>query len=287
VKPRMFGHTKHFMDPKKIVIVPKGDPRAHPPSDAGIAAPPVNVDHSKTWSSPVVQLHPQLKSAPGTFCTAAPANIRKTASTTGAVLFTTTAGAQIRVTAPTETVQGGYTWVPVMGRSLSGFVAKTLLGSCNAPAATSSSTFPLFKQCDAGWSGDQLGGCKGTTVCKAGCAMSCVAMILKSKGYDTTPGKLNTWLNANSGFTTNGCAIYWGAVDKLGKTKCQGFQKGTFSTVCGWIKAGYGVVLNVNSGGHWVLGTGCDTSNNVLVNDPGYSKVSYPFSQVGTMVLYK
>jgi hypothetical protein len=45
-------------------------------------------------------------------------------------------------------------------------------------------------------------------------------------------------------------------VDKLGKTSCQGFKNGSYSQVCDWVKAGYGVVLNVNNGGHWVLATG-------------------------------
>lgn len=283
VKPRVMKR-KEWMSLKSVVIVPKGDPRARPPSDAAIVAPPAG-DNSKTWQSPVVELRPTLQLGAGSYCTNAASNIRASASTSGRVLLTTTVGEAVRVTGTSETSANGYVWVPVAARGQNGFIAKSLLGSCTTPAPSTSRAFPLYKQCGASWSGAQLGSCAGTSVCKAGCAMSSVAMILKSRGYDTDPGRLNAWLKANGGYS--GCAIYWGSVDRLGKTKCQGFQTGSFATVCGWVRSGYGVVLNVNNGGHWVLATGCDGSNNVMVNDPGYSKVSYPFSQVGRMVLYK
>ena len=46
-----------------------------------------------------------------------------------------------------------------------------------------------------------------------------------------------------------------------------------------YISQGYGVMLNVNSGGHWVLATGVSGSS-YLVNDPGFSKTSYGQSEV-------
>jgi len=113
-------------------------------------------------------------------------------------------------------------------------------------------------------------------------------MILKSRGVNTDPGKLNTWMRANGGYS--GCAIYWAKADVYGgrKTSCQGQQgRVSYATLCSQVRAGYGVVLNVNNGGHWVLLTGCDGGSNLYVNDPGYSKASYPYSAVVGSVLYK
>ncbi len=45
------------------------------------------------------------------------------------------------------------------------------------------------------WSDDQLGtNDKGYTIGSDGCAMVCVAMLLKGYGADVTPGTLNKWL---------------------------------------------------------------------------------------------
>lgn len=48
-------------------------------------------------------------------------------------------------------------------------------------ATTASPSYPLFSQCDAKWADDEMG-VPGTgeraTICKEGCAMSCVAMAL-------------------------------------------------------------------------------------------------------------
>jgi hypothetical protein len=38
-----------------------------------------------------------------------------------------------------------------------------------------------YKQCDSRWGGNELGTCSGTSICNAGCAMSSVAMILRTK----------------------------------------------------------------------------------------------------------
>lgn len=37
------------------------------------------------------------------------------------------------------------------------------------------------------------------------------------------------------------------------------------------------VILNVRKGGHWVLAYGY-TGDDIKVNDPGYSKLTYPLS---------
>lgn len=76
-------------------------------------------------------------------------------------------------------------------------------------------TYPLFKQCDSKWGNEQLG-TSSNTICKAGCAMSSVAMALAGTGHTTyNPGTLNTWLKSNGGYVS-GDLLVWSAVGKIG-----------------------------------------------------------------------
>jgi hypothetical protein len=110
-------------------------------------------------------------------------------------------------------------------------------------------------------------------------------MILNTRGVNTNPSQLNAWLKANGGYA-GGCNIYWARVDAFGKTRCAGSQRGSYQQVCSWVASKYGVVANVNNGGHWVLVTGCDGKGNIMVNDPGYQRTSYPFTAVSQEILY-
>ena len=74
----------------------------------------------------------------------------------------------------------------------------------------------MYKQCDAAWGSKTLG--KGSkTICKAGCAMSSVAMYVTSRGTKKTPGTLNDWLNSNGGYAgSSKNLLVWSAVNSLG-----------------------------------------------------------------------
>jgi hypothetical protein len=76
----------------------------------------------------------------------------------------------------------------------------------------------MYKQCGQSWSNDQLGTAAGVTICRAGCAMSSVAMVQQTKGANMNPGTLNKWLRSNGGYVS-GDLIVWGATDKLGKAR--------------------------------------------------------------------
>ena len=128
---------------------------------------------------------------------------------------------------------------------------------------------PNYKQCDSRWANDKLG--SSSTICKVGCLMSSVADYLESY----TPGTLNAWLMSHGGYSGN--LFIWGSVKPLG-LDFVGFEA-NHDKQAAHIKAGRAVILNVNNGGHWVLGTGVSGSN-FLVNDPGYSRTSYAFSEV-------
>ena len=80
--------------------------------------------------------------------------------------------------------------------------------------ATAPAPPPLFRQCDARW-GEATMGTPGngerSTICREGCAMSCVAMALASHGFAVPcppprlrcppdPGTLNAWLQTHGGY---------------------------------------------------------------------------------------
>jgi len=147
-----------------------------------------------------------------------------------------------------------------------------------------SGSWTAYKQCDSSWSSQQLGTCS-QTICSAGCAMSSVAMILKTKGANYNPSSLDKWLTSNGGYA-NGCEIYWGKVDAFGKTSYQGMETADESAICSGLSKGHGIVANVHNGGHWVLLTGCLGNGKYSVNDPGYSTTSYSHSDILREAVY-
>jgi hypothetical protein len=66
---------------------------------------------------------------------------------------------------------------------------------------------PPFAQGDARWAEDKLGPTPGTLGAE-GCAVASAAMVLASYGADLDPGRLNTFLKTNGGFTDRGW-LYW------------------------------------------------------------------------------
>ena len=60
-------------------------------------------------------------------------------------------------------------------------------------------SIPFFSQRDSAWSGQKMNGTT-TTLDDKGCATTSMAMLLRFRGADVDPGKLNTWLNSNSGY---------------------------------------------------------------------------------------
>ena len=148
----------------------------------------------------------------------------------------------------------------------------------------STSSWVAYKQCDSSWSSQQLGTCS-QTICSAGCAMSSVAMILKTKGANYNPSTLDKWLTKNGGYA-NGCEIYWGKVDSLGVTSYQGMETASESAICSGLSKGHGIVANVHNGGHWVLLTGCLGNGKFSVNDPGFSTTTYSMSDILREAVY-
>ena len=84
-----------------------------------------------------------------------------------------------------------------------------LVGLHGALLAFAGATTPLFKQCDPRW-GNTTMGVHGpgeqSTICHEGCAMTCVAMALRSAAFTLPsggvidPGTLNNWLQGHDGY---------------------------------------------------------------------------------------
>ena len=116
--------------------------------------------------------------------------------------------------------------------------------------------------------------------------MSSLAMYMAPKarinGATPNPSNLNTWLQNNGGYSN--CLLVWSAVSKLGVT----YQGKTTdkNAMKNYVSSGYGVILNVRSGGHWVLATG-HTSAGFNVNDPGFTQTTYGNADVGEAAIYK
>jgi len=147
----------------------------------------------------------------------------------------------------------------------------------------------LYKQCGESWSNEELGTAAGVTICDAGCAMSSVAMILKTKGTDVNPGTLNSWLRNHNGYE-GGDELMWASVDAFGTAKMYNYYRGYGSLsqtqLQAFIKQGYGTVVNVRNGGHWVLVTGHVDGSTYTVNDPGFNVNSYVYGDMGNFVVY-
>ncbi|CAD8102431.1 unnamed protein product [Paramecium sonneborni] len=145
-------------------------------------------------------------------------------------------------------------------------------------------SYTLYKQCDSAWANDQLG-TSADTICKAGCLVSSIAMMLHTYGVvtdgTTTPKTMNTWLKKHGGYVS-GDLFVWASIEPLGFI-FQGWCTTTQATYK--FDAGYHVILNVNNGHHYVLMTSYSGST-FNVNDPGYSKTSYSASEVKEAAFY-
>jgi hypothetical protein len=143
----------------------------------------------------------------------------------------------------------------------------------------------MYKQCDSKWAYQELGYCASLTICSAGCAMSSVAMMLKTKGANVDPASLDSYLTQHGGYV-NGCDIIWAKADDFGVTTFQGMEKANESEICNGLSQMHGIIANVNGGGHWVLLTGCAGGGVFYVNDPGYSRTTYSMGEILQEAVY-
>ena len=163
-------------------------------------------------------------------------------------------------------------------------IAKTLVLSVLLAV---SAAYPLFKQCDSRWGNNALG-TSATTICRAGCLMSSISMVVNDcgkqvDGQSANPGTLNNWLKNHGGYVS-GDLFVWGSVAPFGLSFV-GFSSAD-ADIKNHYNAGNAVILNVNNGGHFVLMTG-HTAAGYSVNDPGFTKTSYTNAEVVKAGIYK
>lgn len=174
-----------------------------------------------------------------------------------------------------------------------------LSGPMTANAA--SSAYRNWAQWDSDWGSIHLGKSQ-YTMKSSGCLVTAIAMLICHTGSadasSFNPGTLVTYLNNNGGFTSDG-SLYWGKVSGAADsftlynsrvslanmTKAQKIAK-----MAEYVKDGYGVIISVRNGGHWVALDRIEGST-VYMLDPGDSNTdlfaTYSESGVDRLAIYK
>ncbi len=134
---------------------------------------------------------------------------------------------------------------------------------------------PIMSQRDSSYSGLRLGSCSGTTIGGYGCAITSLAMGLKSKGLDTNPAKVNTELIKIKGYS-GGCNLSWSSIPKLSNYKVSTAEI-TGSNVEKELQNGNPVIARVRGyfssfPTHFVLIVGKAASGKWIINEPYYGK---------------
>ena len=141
---------------------------------------------------------------------------------------------------------------------------------------------PALRQNGQTWSSQTLGTCTGCTVGSDGCAVTCVAMLMKTNGVNIDPDGLNQYLKNSSGYDYNSsgcpgyCLIKWDVpVKYAGCNMTYSSLSTTFSlgTVKSEIDNGNPVILQTKVGSslHFVVikgynGSGASASDYVVVD---------------------
>lgn len=169
-------------------------------------------------------------------------------------------------------------------------------------------SFPLFRQCDPKW-GQEMMGVKGpgerATICREGCAMSCVAMGLNGLGVyinntQVNPGVLNSWLEENKGYVCAGGDCNNLVLQKPSFTDLPGSplvlvgesQKPPSGEIMeGLANRTMIYVAHVHNSGHFVLLTSTASktagSESFQVNDPYYNTTVYPYANISDIISYR
>lgn len=153
-------------------------------------------------------------------------------------------------------------------------------------------TYPFYKQCDNNWGNDIM---VTKTICSVGCLMSSTSMAIYGTNIlinnnQSNPQQLNNWCKntPNCYDDSNDLSevvvtqidpsrIFWDDVTSMHRTNDLSFE-----TIISYLQKGRIVIANVNSGHHFVLVTGYSTTgdNTYYVNDPGYDRNTYTYSEV-------
>lgn len=167
--------------------------------------------------------------------------------------------------------------------------------SINCETSGSNLNVPYFNQTDSPWGPQEYDHANsmgpffcGSTITQCGCALTSAAMLLKYYGVDksptgepTTPGSLNNWLKANSGYAFG--SIKWTSVGTYSlkanqnfgtqKIKFNGYGNGQndFDTLNQDLNQDKPVILE--EANHFIVATGIQEST-YSINDPRWQDKS-------------
>jgi hypothetical protein len=173
----------------------------------------------------------------------------------------------------------------------------------SANVTTGKRAYPLFKQCDPLW-GNVTMGTDGpgerASICREGCAMSCLSMALAAVGVSidgqaATPLTNNAWLMANAGYMCAGgdCNnLVLNAVERLTplfKLVSEAPKQDIPTIQKGLTSGDYVYIAHVHDKHHFVLLTGFNPASPDVfyVNDPFYNSTWYPYANISDIILYQ
>jgi hypothetical protein len=109
------------------------------------------------------------------------------------------------------------------------------------------------------------------TICRWGCAMTSLSMVLSFYGFPYNPSNLNTTLNSlgGNGYDSNGYVQWSAAAFLSGKTLEYVPGDGSTTQVDADLCNGRPVILGVNGNGHFVVAIG-KTGSEYDITDPGH-----------------
>lgn len=146
---------------------------------------------------------------------------------------------------------------------------------------------PLYKQWDARWAGERIGG-SGEEIRRVGCVVSCVAMVFAHYRIEVTPKELNDYLKSHDGYTGRGW-LKWevSAAFAAGRVAFAHEGGADHGRIDACLARGDPVIVKVMLAGgvpHWVLVVGKEGTE-YLVNDPlGTEPYPVPLSRLGELM---
>jgi hypothetical protein len=138
---------------------------------------------------------------------------------------------------------------------------------------------PHFSQGDPRWAKRVLG--RDSTIRRSGCAISCIAMILRFHGRNVDPGVLDAYLDANDGYQDD--SVKWNVAGKCSEegapsltyARWEGSEQELHAELCRRIDQSRPTMVRVDYRidpdiryNHFVLGVGRSPDGGILMNDP-------------------
>ncbi len=136
-----------------------------------------------------------------------------------------------------------------------------------------------FSQGDERWAANVLG--RNQTIRRSGCAITCIAMILRHSGRDVDPGTMDAFLDANEGYVDD--SVKWNVAGECGAGSDDGLVYGRMTGTTDQLRSAihdrlsenrptmvrvdYGSDTNLKYN-HFVLAVGRTVNGNIIMNDP-------------------